>query len=115
MMLLKILQIIAVIGTILTGFYSLVAPTQIEGFTGIKPVGGRGITEIRSIFGALFIGLGIAAFILDKSVAYPMLGIMYLAIAVVRIVSMFIDDSIERSNIISIAAEVIFGVILMLK
>jgi len=114
-MLLKILQIIAVIGTILTGFYSLVAPTQIEGFTGIKPVGGRGITEIRSIFGALFIGLGIAAFILDKSVAYPMLGIMYLAIAVVRIVSMFIDDSIERSNIISIAAEVIFGVILMLK
>lgn len=114
-MFLKILQIIAVIGTILTGLYSLVAPTQIEGFTGIRPIGGRGITEIRSIFGALFIGLGIAAFVLDKAVAYPMLGIMYLAIAGVRIISMFVDDSIERSNIISIAAEVVFGVILMLK
>jgi hypothetical protein len=114
-MILKILQIIAVIGTILTGLYSLVVPTQIESFTGIRPIGGRGITEIRSIFGALFIGLGFAALVLDKSVSYPMLGIMYLAIAVVRIISMFIDDSIERSNLISIAAEVIFGVILMLK
>lgn len=114
-MFIKILQIIAVIGTILTGFYSLVAPTQIEGFTGIRPIGGRGITEIRSIFGALFIGLGIAAFLLDKTVAYPMLGIMYLSIAAVRIVSMFMDKSIEQSNLISIAAEVVFGIILMLK
>jgi len=112
---LKILQIIAVIATILTGLLSLVAPTKIEGFTGIHPVGGRGITEIRAIFGALFIGLGIAAFLLDKAVAYPMLGIMYLAIAVVRAVSMLLDKSIENSNIISLAIEIVIGVILVLK
>jgi hypothetical protein len=113
-MLLEIFQIIAVIGTILTGLYALLAPTKIEGFTGLRPIGGRGITEIRAIFGALFIGLGIAAFVLDKAVAYPMLGIMYLSIAVVRIISMFLDRSAERSNYISIAAEVLFGVLLML-
>jgi len=112
---LKILQIIAVIATILTGLLSLVAPTKIEGFTGIHPVGGRGITEIRAIFGALFIGLGIAAFLLDKAVAYPMLGIMYLAIAVVRAVSMLLDKSIENSNVISLAIEIVIGVILVLK
>lgn len=114
-MVLKILQIIAVVGTILTGLFSLVAPARIEGFTGIHPVGARGITEIRSIFGALFIGLGVAAFILDKETAYPMLGIMYLAIAAVRLVSMFMDGSVERSNWISLGAEIVFGVILLLK
>ena len=67
-MFLNILQIIGVIGTILTGLFSLLAPTKIKGFTGIKPIGGRGITEIRSIFGALFIGLGIAAFLLEQGV-----------------------------------------------
>ena len=112
---LKILQLIAVIATILTGLLSLVAPTKIEGFTGIHPVGGRGITEIRAIFGALFIGLGIAALLLDKAVAYPMLGIMYLAIAVVRAISMVLDKSIENSNVISLAIEIVIGVILVLK
>jgi len=113
-MLITVLQIIAVIGTILTGLFSLVAPTKIEGFTGIKPVGGRGITEIRAIFGGLFIGLGLAAFILDSSVAYPVLGITYFAIAVVRAISMVIDKSIEQSNIISLAAEIILGIILVI-
>ena len=113
-MLLTILQVIAVIGTILTGLYSLIVPTKIEGFTGIRPVGGRGITEIRSIFGAVFIGLGIAAFILDPAVAYPMLGITYLAIAAVRLPSMFLDRSVEQSNIISVVVEIAFGVILLI-
>ena len=53
-MFLNILQIIGVIGTILTGLFSLVAPTKIESFTGIRPIGGRGITEIRSIFGIIY-------------------------------------------------------------
>jgi hypothetical protein len=113
-MILTIFQFIAVIGTILTGLFSLLFPTRIEGFTGIKPVGGRGITEIRSIFGALFVGLGLAAFLLDAAVAYPMLGIMYLAIGVVRAVAMFIDKSVERSNVISLIVEIVFGVILVL-
>lgn len=114
-MFLSILQIITVIGTILTGLFALFAPTRIQGFTGIQPVGGRGITEIRSVFGGLFIGLGLAAFLLDSAVAYPMLGIMYFAIGAVRAISMLIDRSIERSNIISLVFEIIFGIILVLK
>jgi hypothetical protein len=114
MNLLKILQIIAVIGTILTGMLSLFWPKMAEGFTGLTAPGGRGITEIRSILGALFIGLGIAVFLLGTREVYQMLGIMYLAIAAVRAVSMVIDKSIEQSNIISLIVEIIFGVILVL-
>lgn len=114
MTLLEIFQLIAVIGTFATGLFSLIWPKNVEGFTGLSPVGGRGITEIRSILGGVFIGLALAAFFLDHAVSYPMLGITYLVIALVRTVSMFLDDSLVSSNYISIATEVIFGVLLIL-
>lgn len=114
MNILKILQIIAVIGTILTGMLSLFWPKMAEGFTGLTAPGGRGITEIRAVLGGLFIGLGIAVFLLGTRETYQMLGIMYLAIGVVRAVSMVTDRSIEQSNIISLVVEIIFGIILVL-
>lgn len=114
MTLLKILQLIAVIGTILTGLYSLLRPESVTGFTGLSPMGGRGITEIRSIFGGLFIGLGIAVLVLATREVYQALGIMYLAIAVVRLVSIFLDKSSVQSNWISLAVEIVFGIILVI-
>ena len=113
MNILKTIQIIAVIGTILTGLYSLLRPESITGFTGLSPVGGRGITEIRSILGGLFIGLGIAVLVLGTREVYQTLGIMYLAIAVVRLVSIFVDKSSVQSNWISFATEIVFGIILV--
>lgn len=113
-MVIKILQLIAVIATILTGLVSLLNPLGVQGFTGLTAPGGRGITEIRSILGGLFIGLGIAVFLLGTRETYQTLGIMYLAIGVVRFVSIFLDKSSTQSNWISLAVEIIFGVILLL-
>jgi len=113
-MMMQILQIIAAIATILTGLFSLVKPTAITGFTGLHPEGGRGITEIRAIFGGVFIAIGAAPLILNSPVAYLMLGITYLVIALVRAVSMFIDKSIVSSNVISLAVEIIFRIILVI-
>jgi hypothetical protein len=114
MSILKILQIVAVIATILTGLVSLIWPLRVQGFTGLTAPGGRGITEIRSILGALFIGLGIAVFLLGTRETYQMLGIMYLVIAAVRAVSIVIDKSAEQSNTISLIAEIVLGIILVL-
>jgi hypothetical protein len=111
---LQILQIIAGIATIATGVVSLFWPRSIRGFTGLAPDGGRGITEIRAVLGAFFVGLGASVLILNDPAAYMMLGITYLTVAVVRLVSMFLDKSVERSNIISFVVEVVFGVILVL-
>ena len=113
-MFIKVLQIIAVIATILTGLVSLINPQSVQGFTGLTAPGGRGITEIRSVLGGLFIGLGIAVFLLGTRETYQMLGIMYLAIAVVRFVSIFLDKSSVQSNWISLVVEIIFGIILVL-
>jgi hypothetical protein len=114
MNILKILQIVAVIGTIVTGLASMFWPRSVFGFTGLNAPGGRGITEIRAVLGGLFIGLGIAVFLLGTREVYQMLGIMYLAIGVVRAVSMVIDKSIVQSNIISLIVEAVFGIILVL-
>jgi len=113
-MFIKILQIIAVIATILTGLVSLVNPRGIEGFTGLTAPGTRGITEIRAILGGLFIGLGIAVFLLGTRETYQMLGITYLAMGMVRLVSIFLDKSSVQSNWISFAVEIIFGIILLI-
>ena len=111
---LEILKIIVGIATILTGLISLFWPLRVRGFTGLEVNGGRGITEIRSILGGVFVGLGAAVLVLNDPAAYMTLGITYLVVAVVRLISMFIDKSVERSNVISVITEVIMGVILVL-
>ena len=109
----RILQIISVLVTVGTGVLALVKPKSIYKFTGLKAVGARGITEIRTIFGALFIALGIGAIILSQ---YLFLGVIYLALAIVRFVSMILIDksTAESSNLISFLIEIVFGIILVL-
>jgi hypothetical protein len=113
MTVLQILQIVAALATAATGLFSMLAPTKITGFTGLQPVGGRGITELRAVLGALFIALGVAPLFLGAP-AYLMLGIGYLAIGAVRAVSMFVDRSVVQSNVISLITEIVLGVILIL-
>ena len=111
---LDILQVVACIGTILIGLYSLLRPNAVTGFTGLAPQGPRGVTEIRAILGGFFVGLGIAPLALGDSAAYITLGIAYLVVVSVRLASIFADGSSEQSNWVSFVIEVILGVILVL-
>ncbi|UCF27032.1 MAG: hypothetical protein JSW42_10325 [Chloroflexota bacterium] len=111
---LEILKIAVAIATILTGAVSLFWPLKVRGFTGLEVSGGRGITEIRAVLGGFFVGLGAAVIILNDPAAYMTLGIAYLVVAGVRAISMFVDKSVERSNVISVITEVVFGVVLVL-
>jgi hypothetical protein len=114
-MILQILKIIGCIGTIGTGLLAALRPSAVPGFTGLETTGPRGVTEIRSIFGGLFIGVGAFPLIVGVPATYRMLGVMYLVIGAVRLVSMLVDGSLsETSNIISLAVEIVFGVVLVL-
>ena len=113
-MIVQVLQIIVVIATIVTGLISLIRPRSIGGFTGLTADDGRGITEIRCVLGGFFVALGAAPLILNAPAAYQMLGIAYLVVGVTRAVSMVVDKSVVRSNIISLVVEIVFGVILVL-
>jgi hypothetical protein len=111
-MLPTILHLIAALGTIAVGVYSLVWPLRVRGFTGLEAPGPRGVTEIRAVLGGFFVGLGLFAIVLGGA-AYTLLGLAYFVVAAVRAVSMFVDGSVERSNLISVASEVLFGIMLV--
>ena len=113
-MVLQILKYIGGIATILTGLASLIWPMNVRGFTGLEVNGGRGITEIRTILGALFVGLGAAVLYFNMKETYQVLGITYLVMAVVRTISIIVDKSLVSSNVISAVIEFVFGVILIL-
>lgn len=113
-MLLEILKYFASAATILTGVVSVFWPKKVLGFTGLAVVGGRGISEIRSVLGAVFLGLGLAALYFNSPEPYQMLGGTYLVMALVRGISIIIDRSATSSNIISLLVEVAFGTILVL-
>jgi len=115
MNLLLILKIICAVLTIVVGVVSVIKPTSVYQFTGLEATGPRGITEIRSILGAVFIGLGLAPFLLGLNpAAFKAGGITYLAVALVRLISIFLDRSAMQSNWISLGSEIVLGVILIL-
>lgn len=113
MNILMLLKIVAALVTIATGLLALVKPSAAYGFIGLSADGPRGISEIRSIFGGLFIGLGVVPFFLGN-VAYVTLGYGYLAIALARLFSIMVDRSYAQSNWLSLGIEIILGVILIL-
>jgi hypothetical protein len=114
-MVLQILKIIGSIATIGTGLLAVLRPSAVPGFTGLEPTGPRGLTEIRAIFGGLFIGAGAYPLISGLPETYQMLGVIYLVVAATRLLSMFVDGSARvSSNLISLGAEIILGIILVL-
>jgi hypothetical protein len=113
MTIVMILKIMAALATAATGLLAFVKPDATYGFIGLNPNGVRGVSEIRAVFGGLFIGLGVAPFWLGAA-AYPMLGLGYLAIAVTRLFSVLFDKSYAQSNLISLAIEIVLGAILVI-
>jgi len=110
----QILKIICAIFTIVIGVYSAALPRRLKGFTGLEASGPRAISELRTVMGGLLIGLGLAPFLLPGiPQVYQTLGIMYLVMALVRAVSIFVDKSTEPSNLISLATEFVMGIILV--
>jgi hypothetical protein len=109
-----ILKIIAVVLTLVTGLYSMIWPKKIKGFTGLEASSPRATTEIRAVMGGVFVGLGIAALLFPTVEVYKMLGIGYAAIAVIRAISMVVDRSVIKSNVISLITEVVLVAILIL-
>jgi hypothetical protein len=108
-----VLKIIAALATAATGLLAFFKPNAVYGFIGLNANGVRGVSEIRAIFGGLFIALGLAPLFLGET-AYLMLGIGYLAIALARTFSIVFDKSYAQSNIISLIIEIVLGAILVL-
>ena len=114
MAVLDMLKVGAAIVTAATGLLAFLRPMSVLGFTGLGAPGPRGVTEIRAVLGGAFIALGAPPLLMRTAGTFQMLGIVYLVIGATRIVGMVLDKSVERSNIISLAVEIVFGAVLVL-
>ena len=112
-MILQYLQYLACILTIVAGLFALLSPKNAVSQMSLVPQGGRGLTEIRCVMGGLYIALGVTPFLLGGQ-TFMMLGIGYLAIGLVRLVSIFVDKSATTSNWASLGLELVLGLILVL-
>lgn len=112
--LILILKYLAVVVTLFTGLYSLAVPQKIKGFTGLEASSPRATSEIRSVMGGTFIGLGLAALIFPVREVFLTLAIAYAAIGLIRLVTIFLDKAAERSNWISLATEIVLVIVLVL-
>ncbi|KAA3648332.1 MAG: hypothetical protein DWQ07_04885 [Chloroflexi bacterium] len=113
MTLIQILQIISALATVLIGLVAFFRADTIQGFTGLTFPAARGKVEMRSIFGGAFIALGAVPFFLGAP-GFQALGIVYLGIGIARAIGTLVDRSMENSNLISLASEFVFGIILLL-
>lgn len=113
-MVVQALRLIACVTTAAVGVLALVAPLSVASLTGLSLVGGRGITHVRATLGGLAIALGVAPIVLRHPIAFHMLGMVLVAVALVRLISIFVDGSSVRSNWISFAAEAVFAAILLI-
>jgi len=112
--LIQILKWAAVGATLVFGLVAMIKPGVVARYTGLVTPGPRGITEIRAVMGGTFIGLAVASVVLGYSMAFKMIGISFAAIAVIRAVSMALDRSADRSNAISLIAEITLAILLVL-
>lgn len=115
MSLIQLVQIVIALATIVTGLVSVFRVQTALNFVGLTAPGARGLSEIRAVLGGGFVGLGLAPLMLNVPAAFQAVGITYLGIGVVRTVSIFYDGARERSNVISVVVEWVFGVLLLLS
>ena len=102
------------IGTLVSGVVLVLAPNRASTFTGLAPEHPRGTTEIRAAMGGVFTALGLAPLLQPATATLRLVGMVYLAIALVRAPYMFTDKSSgERSNWISLGFEAIAAWILL--
>ncbi len=75
-----------------------------------------GMSEIRAVSGALFVGLGLGAIILGTPLAYAMIGFAWGGAAVGRLTSILADGAATRQKITFFAVEaVVAGTLLAIN
>ena len=109
------LKIGAAIGNIIFGIVTLAFPKRIAEATALNADTPEAKSEIRTTWGGLFIGLGVAVIFLGSDDAYFVFGIAYAIAALVRAITWVFDRAIiNRMTLFIIATEIIFAVIFAL-
>lgn len=88
-----IINVLAMLTTIGLGFAGWLAPRWTMDTLDLKTAGSvMGVSEVRAASGALFVGVAVAALIINQPLAYAMVGFVYAGAGTGRLTSLILDQ-----------------------
>jgi hypothetical protein len=114
MNLISLLHIYAVVITLKNGLFSGLRIRGLEPRLGMESFSPRAKTEVRTMWGGLYLGMGIAGLVFSAPEVYKMIGIAYMVSNVIRGISMIVGKSADRAGLQRMSYEIILAVFLFL-
>lgn len=101
--------------TLLLGLLGLLNPLLTVRLLGLEVIEPRGLSEVRATYGALFVVMGAIMLWAAPSRRYGSVwlrvpGMLWLAAALGRILSMGLDGAVTIGNIVTLALQLLIGV-----
>ena len=113
--LVDIVNVVCVLMIIALGAVGWFAPRFVMGKLDLETAGSdMGVSEVRAASGALFVGLGIGAFLLGEPFGYAMAGFAVLGAGVGRITSIALDERTTKRTWGFFGWEIAVGGLLLL-
>ncbi|MEM1371262.1 MAG: DUF4345 family protein [Pseudomonadota bacterium] len=104
------INIAAMIATIAFGAIGWLAPRYTLAKLDLTPTDSNfGISEIRAANGALFVGLGAAALVIQEPLGYAMVGFAYAGAAIGRLTGIVLDRVTKSTAYTFCAVEIVFA------
>lgn len=100
--------------TLIFGIISFLYPLKISKLVSLTPHKQYGIAEIRATYGGWIFGLAAYSIYAQNSEVFTCLGIGYLALVVVRLISIKIDNTYSSKTMKFILTEIIIGLLLLI-
>ena len=110
------MTVIANLGALLTlflGSLGLLFPKRICRRLGINPDGPLGVSELRATYGGFFLFLGAGCLFTQSEAAFQVAGTAWCGAALARLMSVVIDKSRSRENIVGFFVEAIIGLMML--
>lgn len=82
--------LIAAVIMTLIGLGAIARPSALE-MVGVSATSPLGRSEIRAVFGGMFVALGLACLLIREPIVFAVVGAAWLADVAVRIVAIFVD------------------------
>lgn len=107
------LPIIASVLLLGLGAVGLFAPNTIARLVCLEAYAPMGVTELRVIYGGIFLGAGASALYFREQPIFLTLGVALGLAAVVRAIAMVPDGSVSAKNVGSVAGEAVLAVLFL--
>ena len=90
-----LLNFAVALATVGLGAFGWLKPTETLEFVGLSPAdsSGLGRSEIRAASGAVWVGIGAGAMLINTPLAFLMLGFVYVGAAVGRLTAIILDNA----------------------